>query len=228
MSTIINCTPHPIHIGDVTIEPSGILPRAVECAIPAPPINGIPTSLVAYGEIEHMPAPAPDTYYVVSAITAAAAARVGRTTDILVPGGQIRDGNGFVVGCTSLGRSTIPHSYPALLSELRWHAALRSQSEAGYYATTADLSDYDVTRVAEIAERLLIALCGAPWNPASEAAVASSMVATIIQDSLSRESDRANQRSAAISAAHQAEIDRERLETLGAQAEAHRLRFEIA
>lgn len=53
----------------------------------------------------HLPPRAPAVYYVVSALAADAARRSGRTTeDLLVPGQQIRDNAGRIIGCRSLAR----------------------------------------------------------------------------------------------------------------------------
>ena len=47
----------------------------------------------------------PAVYYVVSTIAAEAARRAGRTTeDLLVPGQQLRDDAGRIIGCRSLAR----------------------------------------------------------------------------------------------------------------------------
>jgi hypothetical protein len=53
----------------------------------------------------HAPPRAPAVYYVVSTLAAEAARHSGRTlADLLVPGQQIRDEAGRIVGCRSLAR----------------------------------------------------------------------------------------------------------------------------
>lgn len=119
--TIINLTPHTISVTNGIekwdILPSGNIARAAEYPVPSLPIEGIPTTRVTFGVVEDLPMfPAvhidletgetvPDTYYIVSALAAAAAHRSGRTyVDLLVQGQQIRDSNGRIVGCASLCR----------------------------------------------------------------------------------------------------------------------------
>jgi hypothetical protein len=107
---IINLTPHAITIHDITIQPSGTIARAGEWVEPAAPISlddgrVISTSWVTYTRLEDLPAPTPDTYYVVSLVVAQAAAATHRSTaDLLTPGEQVRDAGGRVVGCRSLAR----------------------------------------------------------------------------------------------------------------------------
>lgn len=68
--TLINLTPHAITIparamltpdatemGDWTLPPSGSICRAAEIVTTAAPIAGIPTSRVAYGTLDGLPAP---------------------------------------------------------------------------------------------------------------------------------------------------------------------------
>lgn len=110
---IINATPHAINIlsrtgiqqdaktktfsassRDIeiikTLEPSGILPRVAIDSKPAPSIEGFPVEEVVYGEIEGLPVEQSSTYYIVSGLVAAAAAKQGRK-DCLAPGGLVRD-----------------------------------------------------------------------------------------------------------------------------------------
>lgn len=123
--TLINATPHKITIlakdgveqdtkkqflaiaSQVTIlktvEPSGILPRVGMSNSPAGEIEGIPVEAVTYGDIEGLPDPQPDTFYVVSGLVAAAASKVGRQ-DCLAPGALVRDKENpsNVLGCLFL------------------------------------------------------------------------------------------------------------------------------
>lgn len=60
-------------------------------------IEGLPVEEVVYGEIEGLPEPQEGTFYIVSGLVAAAAAREGRK-DCLAPGGLVRDAeNGSLV-----------------------------------------------------------------------------------------------------------------------------------
>lgn len=63
--TIKNLTPHAITIpvtlapelGPWTLEPSGVIARAVETSREAPPIGHIPISFVTYGDVDGLPDP---------------------------------------------------------------------------------------------------------------------------------------------------------------------------
>ncbi len=77
------------------------------CDVPGAVPEGSSFCLVCGAQDGHVPgAPRePAVYYVVSTIAADAARRAGRTTeDLLVPGQQVRDETGRIVGCRSLAR----------------------------------------------------------------------------------------------------------------------------
>ena len=77
------------------------------CGQPGAVPDGSRFCLVCGATDGHVPGSprAPAVYYVVSTITADAARRSGRTVeDLLVPGQQIRDEAGRIVGCRSLVR----------------------------------------------------------------------------------------------------------------------------
>jgi len=77
------------------------------CGQPGAVPEGSRFCLACGGMDGHVPGPprAPAVYYVVSTIAADAARRSGRTTeDLLVPGQQIRDEAGRIIGCRSLAR----------------------------------------------------------------------------------------------------------------------------
>lgn len=117
MSTIINLTPHAIIFfrdedaerGVLkegrqpfqTIPASGMVCRCAVNTAACGNLGGIPVSRQSFGALENLPAPQVDTYYVVSAIAGAQAARDGRT-DVLTIAGAVRDGAGRIVGCTGL------------------------------------------------------------------------------------------------------------------------------
>ncbi len=111
---IINLAPHSIVVygctppigdppGTWTLEPSGTLARAIEKVSPAPSLSGIPLTEVSYIGYSGVPDPENGVYYVVSSLAAQAAYMHGRSyADLLVPGQQIRDKKGRIVGCGSL------------------------------------------------------------------------------------------------------------------------------
>lgn len=88
---------------------SGIVPRAATTKVAEMPVEidgmTIPVDRTAYGEVEGLPAPDGEAIYVVSLLTAQAAAAGGRTTeDLLVIGETVRDEGGRIIGCTGFGR----------------------------------------------------------------------------------------------------------------------------
>lgn len=122
---ILNLTPHPVTVHEVTFTPSGTVGRATEESTPAAPISlsipdpagaptdriefAVPTSTTRYTGLVDLPAPEPGVYLIVSMVAAQVAAERGRWTgDLLVPGEQVRDSAGRIVGCRSLARITAP------------------------------------------------------------------------------------------------------------------------
>jgi hypothetical protein len=107
MSKIINMTPHPIMIvgadGQImrTIAPSGSLIRLKASTVTVGQIDEIPVSETVFGEPEGLPELAEDTYYIVSAIVKTA---LPNRSDLLVTAEAVRDGNGNITGCRSLGK----------------------------------------------------------------------------------------------------------------------------
>ncbi len=111
MSTVINLTPHAIHLLDAsdvivaTFEPSGTVARVMEetSVIGQVVVNGIPVDRVVtiYGDVYNMPEEAgEDTYYLVSALVVQAAIRLGLPThDLIMPTDTVRDDRGRVIGC---------------------------------------------------------------------------------------------------------------------------------
>lgn len=100
---IINLTPHVITVfnGDNTVEfPSKGIARAEQELVQTDSINGIPLFQITFGAPVDLPEPQEGTFYVVSAITAQAAQKVGRiTSDLLLPAKLVRDESGRIVGC---------------------------------------------------------------------------------------------------------------------------------
>lgn len=105
MATILNCTPHSLcfvnDAGEVirVVEPSGILPRVSSTISVVGDIDGIPDEVTSYGEVVGLPEKQDDTILVVSAMVAA---RVPDRDDIRIPGRQVRDDKGHIIGCKSL------------------------------------------------------------------------------------------------------------------------------
>lgn len=108
---IINLTPHSItFVSDdgtsiMTVPASGAVARvSVETVVMGLVDVGeiqIPITGTTYGEIEGLPAPQDGTIYVVSSLVAQ---RCRDRKDVFIPNESVRDENGRIVGCRSLGR----------------------------------------------------------------------------------------------------------------------------
>lgn len=110
MVNLVNLTPHAITLmpadgQSVTIPPSGAVAR---CAVRRVQIGmvrtpdgpGVPINRTEFGAVEGLPAPAPDTIYIVSAIVAQAAHR----DDVVIVDEVVRDSEGRIVGARALAR----------------------------------------------------------------------------------------------------------------------------
>jgi len=94
-------TPHAINIIDgPTLPPSGRTIRLKMETAPAGEVDGIPLTRTVYGKAEGLPEVEPGTYYVVSSMVKAV---YPERRDFLVPAEMVRDKDGRVVGCRSLG-----------------------------------------------------------------------------------------------------------------------------
>jgi len=121
MTTIINRTPHDI----VILPTSGTASDAPILRLPAAPrgevarveqttnnvdglvatVDGavVPIGRAEWGAVVGLPAPQPGVLHVVSVVVVEAAVDSGRDAwDLLVPGDQVRDAGGRIVGCRGL------------------------------------------------------------------------------------------------------------------------------
>jgi len=111
MVKLVNLTPHNITIVDENCKPIAIIPRSGVVARVSQirnPLynlildNGVEIPVVenTYGEVQGLPDPDEDTYYIVSVIVANAVK--GKRYDVLYPdtgpGSVCRDENGRIVG----------------------------------------------------------------------------------------------------------------------------------
>lgn len=100
---LINLTPHKINIitetSEIEIQPSGKIARCSEKIEQAGMLDGIALIKKSLGDVQDLPDPAPDTYYIVS--LPVFMAKQDRQ-DILTIGESIRDNNGNIIGCKSL------------------------------------------------------------------------------------------------------------------------------
>lgn len=102
---IINLTPHTINLvlenGTRAIEPSGKVARVSATTVKTGFIDDVPTSATEYGEVIDLPEPKEGVVYVVSSLVAA---RVPSRNDVYIPNESVRDEDGRIIGCRSLGR----------------------------------------------------------------------------------------------------------------------------
>lgn len=105
-TTIVNLTPHSINFilpnGEkMEIPASGNLARVSVHTETVGEINGIPITISVFGEVEGLPASEDGVVYIVSSLVAQ---RCGDRQDVFIPNESVRDENGRIVGCRSLGR----------------------------------------------------------------------------------------------------------------------------
>lgn len=109
---LVNLTPHTITLVDqnnqpvLTVDSSAVARVSAQTTtVGTYSVNGIeiPRTHTVYGEVEGLPAPIPGTVYIVSGMIVSALASQGiRRDDVVVPGLQVRDDQGRVIGCRSL------------------------------------------------------------------------------------------------------------------------------
>lgn len=107
MNTIVNLTPHKITFvgenGSVLkeIEPSGQLARVAVKTVKTGFFDDLPITESVFGEVEGLPDPCENTVYIVSSLVAQ---RCRDRSDVFIPNESVRDANGRIIGCLSLGR----------------------------------------------------------------------------------------------------------------------------
>jgi hypothetical protein len=106
----INLTPHKITVYDskgerviAEIPPSGLVARVSTVSRVVGEVAGIPVRKTEYGEIENLPDPMPDTYYIVSTVVLIALKEKGiHRSDVISPDtnpdSAVRDSEGRIVG----------------------------------------------------------------------------------------------------------------------------------
>lgn len=99
-------TPHDVNIVDAdrgtlkVIPPSGMTVRLSSTTQTVTEIDGVTITKTTYGDAVGLPERADGVFYVVSQLVKNA---FPQRDDLLVPAGMLRDKNGNIVGCTSLG-----------------------------------------------------------------------------------------------------------------------------
>ena len=107
---IINLTPHKITFvtskGNLGVDPSGTIARVFAKVEETGHIYvtkfgiSVPITETTYGEVEGLPDPVDGTIYIVSSLVAQ---RVPEREDVFIPNESVRDENGRIIGCRSLG-----------------------------------------------------------------------------------------------------------------------------
>ena len=104
---LMNLTPHDINFvtedgnAITVVKPSGVIARVASSTVVTGNIDGIPVTETVYGEVEGLPEPEDGTVYIVSSLVAQ---RCKHRNDVFIPNESVRDANGRIVGCRSLGR----------------------------------------------------------------------------------------------------------------------------
>lgn len=97
----VNLTPHVVNVRDangdtINIQPNGGVARVAEKLTRIAVVGGISLNRQERGEVEGLPATAPETMYIVSAQVRLA---VPHRLDVLSPGPLIRNEAGQPIGC---------------------------------------------------------------------------------------------------------------------------------
>ena len=104
---IINKTPHPVNIVNDENNLIHTFPKAEQLirlkmvTVAVDSIGGIPTTITRFGEPEGLPNQQEGVFYIVSQLVKNA---LPKRDDLLVPAEVVRDNQGNIVGCKSLGR----------------------------------------------------------------------------------------------------------------------------
>jgi hypothetical protein len=105
MKTLLNCTPHAVTIGGVSITPSGILPRVEIVRTKISDIiteaGNFPAYTVASGKLTGLPEPDGDSIFIVSAMVRMHP-DVSHRDDLASPGILVRDEAGNIIGADGL------------------------------------------------------------------------------------------------------------------------------
>lgn len=106
MKNLVNLTPYVITVcktdGTIirSIPASGRLARVACDTVQYSQLEDIPLTVSVYGEVVGLPDPEENTVYIVSSLVAS---RVPEREDVFIPSGSVRDSEGRIIRCTSLG-----------------------------------------------------------------------------------------------------------------------------
>lgn len=97
--SIINLTPHAIHIGERTFQASGAVARCTETTRTETWYYGIELVVKEYGAVTDLPDDDGETLYIVSMMVRQA---LPHRHDLASPGDLVRDADGKIVGAKNL------------------------------------------------------------------------------------------------------------------------------
>lgn len=103
---VCNLTPHTVNIvledgSVIDYPPFGRVARVSAQTKRVGMVGNIPITVTVFGEVEGLPDPEEGVIYIVSSLVAQ---RVPDRLDVFVPSESVRDENGRIIGCRSLGR----------------------------------------------------------------------------------------------------------------------------
>ena len=103
-----NCTPHAVDIWNAqgtaivkTIPRSGHIARLQESNEHIGTADGVPICKTTYGDVYDLPEPEEGTLFIVSIVVRRA---LPERSDLVFPVELVRDDEGHIIGCRSLGR----------------------------------------------------------------------------------------------------------------------------
>jgi hypothetical protein len=148
---IINLTPHTINlVGDnpQNFPPSGTVARCAVTRQQVGTVDGVPVNRTVYGDVTGLPAPQPDTYYIVSALVAQACPD---RADLLITDDAVRDDQGRIVGCRAL--ATMRGDAVAVNANSGGGFGQPMRLDAGSMATPAQVALADAVMAAAVRDR---------------------------------------------------------------------------
>ena len=100
----VNLTPHSVNIlragaPNLIIPASGNVARVKSTSAKTGEVRKVDIIAISYGDVEDLPAPIPNTVYIVSSMVAA---RLQDRPDVMSPWELVRDDAGVVIGCRGL------------------------------------------------------------------------------------------------------------------------------
>lgn len=104
--TLINLTPHAVTFlvdgkDPIVIPPDGTVARLTTSTKVVGEFDGIPITTTVFGDVTGLPEPSDGVGFIVSSLVAG---RIKDREDVFIPNDSVRDSEGRIIGCRSLGR----------------------------------------------------------------------------------------------------------------------------